>query len=365
MSRQEIEALTRGRFSLDLESEEKTTVAASDNGVSGRAFRRYTYYIENEEGLQVLEAEPLEEYSQASPAVLPADVLAEQAETLRKQLGDHTQVTLTSRAYGHGFRDQDNAPRADRFHSLVCSVARDEWEFTKTYRDLAQIRPEDFQEDLAEAAWLDSLPETGRPDGPTGPLLFSGQAMTMFFLTAWKMFTDNDTFPEAVSPLVTLWDKASLDGAGYPTGMDSRGTVHGDTLLTLQGVRKGQIRHTGRTPGIVRGYRPCIIPRNFLMEAGTTPEKILRESLQNGLYVYDAFDPFHALDPASGTYHFPAAAVLYRGGKTVGKVSQITLEGNFKDLLKNVKAVGDRLHEQPLIISDTYLTAAPMILTGE
>lgn len=108
-----------------------------------------------------------------------------------------------------------------------------------------------------------------------------------------------------------------------------------------------------------------ITPKNFVMMPGMATDEELLERLGDGLYVFDAFDQFHAVNAASGQFSFPCSAAVVKDGKYVGVVKGLTMNGSMGDLLKNVEAVGDRLSYMPLLMHYTYQVAAPAVLVSE
>ena len=95
---------------------------------------------------------------------------------------------------------------------------------------------------------------------------------------------------------------------------------------------------------------------------GTVSDEEMLAQLGDGLYVFDAFDQFHAVNSASGQFSFPCSAVLVEGGKRKGVVRGLTMNGSVGDLLLNVEAVGKRLSYMPLLMHYTYQVASPAVL---
>ena len=122
--------------------------------------------------------------------------------------------------------------------------------------------------------------------------------------------------------------------------------------------------NAGRTAGLVVGTDIVVTPKNFVMQPGDASDEAMLEQLGDGLYIYDAFDQFHAVNAASGQFSFPCSAVLVEGGQRKGIVKGLTMNGSMGDLLRSVEAVGNRLCYMPLLMHYTYQVAAPAVLVS-
>ena len=219
------------------------------------------------------------------------------------------------------------------------------------------------------------------------PAVLSGYVMAKFFITAWKLWDARSYVggggvlrerggTQIASSLVTLRDIPVWLGHGYEAVLDSEGSDGLVVDLVKQGVQTGLLHtlqtaaalgaqttgNAGRTAGLVKGYRTIVTPKNWVMEPGQNTEEELLAQLGEGLYIFDAFDEFHAINPASGDFNFPCNAVQIRRGKRQGLCRQLTISGNILQVLASVSAFGNRLYEMPLIMQDTYQVAAPAAL---
>ncbi len=244
---------------------------------------------------------------------------------------------------------------------------------------------QDLAADIAEMSKND-LPEISIPSGNYRAIL-SNYVMNMFWITGWMLFSGRSYaggagafkgrfLQKIASEKVNIQDVPALPGIGYEAPFDCEGTegvcadlikegVLCGLLHNLESARKMGMEPTGnagRTAGLVVGTDVTITPKNFVMRPGDTSDAEMLEQLGDGLYVFDAFDQFHAVNSASGQFSFPCSAVLVEGGKRKGVVKGLTMNGSVGDLLMNVEAVGDRLSYMPLLMHYTYQVASPAVL---
>lgn len=112
------------------------------------------------------------------------------------------------------------------------------------------------------------------------------------------------------------------------------------TLLhNLKTAKKAGVSSTsnaGRTPsGPV-----SVAPSNFYIEAGDMGYEDMLKELYNGLVIFDVSGLHAGLNPVSGDFSLIAKGLLIENGSIIRSVDQITVAGNFMELLKDVERVG-------------------------
>ena len=86
-----------------------------------------------------------------------------------------------------------------------------------------------------------------------------------------------------------------------------------------------------------------VAPSNFFFQPGDKYLAALESELGDGL-VITQLDGLHAgANVTSGDFSLLSKGYLLEGGKRVRPVEQITIAGNFYELLKNIRAVGSDL----------------------
>lgn len=244
----------------------------------------------------------------------------------------------------------------------------------------------DMAADIRLMQKMQDLPEISIPSGSYRAIL-SSYVMNMFWITGWQLFSGRSyaggagafqgRFSQRIaSEKVSLQDVPALPGIGYEAPFDCEGTEGVCADLIRNGVFCGLLHNlesaakmgmaptgnAGRTAGLVVGTDVTITPKNFVMRPGDTSDAAMLAQLGDGLYIFDAFDQFHAVNSASGQFSFPCSAVLVEGGRRKGIVKGLTMNGSMGDLLMNVEAVGDRLSYMPLLMHYTYQVASPAVL---
>jgi PmbA protein len=161
-----------------------------------------------------------------------------------------------------------------------------------------------------------------------------------------------DRVGEAVaSPLLTI-----VDEGRRVRGLGSR-PFDGEGLRTRRNVplENGVLRHylcdaySGRkigaptTASARRGVSggPAVGAFNLCFAAGQTPPETLVGEVERGLYVTDLIG--FGVNLVSGDFSQGAAGQWIENGRFVHPVSEVTIAGNLKDMLKDVDAVGSDL----------------------
>ena len=150
------------------------------------------------------------------------------------------------------------------------------------------------------------------------------------------------------SPLLTVIDDGlragglgsrPFDGEGQPSRRNlvlERGRL-ASFLLDAYSARKLGLRSTGSA---VRGAGtgPGAGPSNLWLEPGQASLEQLIASTPRGLLVTELIGM--GFNPVTGDYSRGAAGLWIEGGELAGPVEEITIAGNFGDMLRDVDAVG-------------------------
>ena len=106
----------------------------------------------------------------------------------------------------------------------------------------------------------------------------------------------------------------------------------------------------------------AIMPKNFTIESGTASLEQLIHDCDDGVYVFENYDQFHALNVVSGDFSFPCKAVRIKEGKPVGIMEGLTMTGNVAELFARVEQVGSDRVINPLVMYDSYTVSGPTML---
>ena len=165
---------------------------------------------------------------------------------------------------------------------------------------------------------------------------------------------------------------------GFSWKMDCEGVPSRDLTLVENGVLKGWMHNL--STAVAAGVRStgnagrktllsgnihtdmAITPKNFTIESGAASLEQLIHDCDDGVYVFENYDQFHALNIVSGDFSFPCKAVRIKKGKPVGIMEGLTMTGNVAELFARVEQVGSDRVINPLVMYDSYTVSGPAML---
>ncbi len=168
------------------------------------------------------------------------------------------------------------------------------------------------------------------------------------------------------SDLLTVIDDATMPGLFGSSPFDDEGVRARRTVVLDRGVlksyllnsysaRKLGMKTTGNASRGLSG-NAGVGPGNFFIEKGSkTPEQILAEA-RTGFYVTELIGT--AANTVTGDYSSGATGLWIENGELAYPVSEVTIAGNLKEMLNDLRAVGSDLDFRGTL-------AAPTILIGE
>ncbi len=156
------------------------------------------------------------------------------------------------------------------------------------------------------------------------------------------------------SPCVTLVDDPLLKGGFESRGFDDEGVacrtlnvvengVLKTLLYNLKTARKAGCASTGSARKASYSAPVRVAPSNFFFKPGEKDLHGLMEDMGEGLVITDVGGLHAGANPMSGDFSLIAEGYTVRGGKKDRPVEQITVAGNFYQLLKSIRAVGSDL----------------------
>lgn len=114
-------------------------------------------------------------------------------------------------------------------------------------------------------------------------------------------------------------------------------------LQSLKTARKDGVPTTGNAHKGSYASVVTVAPTNFFLEKGALSLDALLARMGEGLLITDLAGLHSGADAVSGDFSLLAKGYRIQGGRRVAPVEQITLAGNFLQLLRDVCAVGDDL----------------------
>ncbi len=156
------------------------------------------------------------------------------------------------------------------------------------------------------------------------------------------------------SPVIDIIDDPMMESALIRRSFDDEGVPAQRTGVVEQGVLK-TLLHNLKTAKIAEcettgnagkasvaasvGVAPC----NFHIVPGENTLEELLKKLRNGVLIVEVTGLHAGCNPVSGAFSAMARGFMIKDGKRAEPIEQITVSGNFLDLLKNVTALGNDL----------------------
>ncbi len=114
-------------------------------------------------------------------------------------------------------------------------------------------------------------------------------------------------------------------------------------LQSLKTAKKDGVPTTGNAHKARYGSVVRVAPTNFFMEKGEKSLDELLAQMGDGVLITDLAGLHAGANGVSGDFSLLAKGYRIKSGKKAGPVEQITLAGNFLDMLKSIEAVGSDL----------------------
>ncbi len=153
---------------------------------------------------------------------------------------------------------------------------------------------------------------------------------------------------------ITLMDDSLLaqgiasrpfDAEGVPGG--SHALIENGVLKTflhnLKTAKKDGVKSTGNASKAGYSAPIQIAPTNFYIKPGTTDYADMLSAMGDGLVITEVSGLHAGADAVSGDFSLLSKGFLVKGGKVERPVEQITIAGNFYQMLKEIRTVGSDL----------------------
>ena len=175
------------------------------------------------------------------------------------------------------------------------------------------------------------------------------------------------------SDIVTITDDPLLKGGLASCAFDAEGVAHFKNDIVKDGVFVTLLhnRLTAQEMGkkttanaAKAGYagKVTVAPTNFFIQPGEKPLEGLLEEMGEGVLITSLMGMHSGANPISGDFSLGAKGFMIKDGKKAYPVEQITVAGNFFEILKNICAVGsDLLFAHP----GASCVGAPAVYAGE
>jgi PmbA protein len=174
---------------------------------------------------------------------------------------------------------------------------------------------------------------------------------------------------------VTLMDDALLPGGMASTPFDAEGSACSTKAIIENGVLKTLLhnRKTARKQGVKStgnasrggvGGPVRVAPTNLYLVPGEKDLPTLMETLDDGLLITEVSGLHAGANPVSGDFSLIAKGFLVVNGKKDRPVEQITVAGNFYQLLKGICEVGSDLTFRGLSVGSPSVLLEGISVSG-
>ncbi len=221
--------------------------------------------------------------------------------------------------------------------------------------------------EIAAKAVEDTVRQLGASPVPSGEyrVIFNNEAMQSLLQTFCGIFSAENAQSNMsllagkegtaiASPAVTLMDDPLLPGAFGSQTFDAEGSASKTKAVIKDGVLTTLLhsRKTAKKQGVAstgNASRPSytspvrVAPTNLFFQPGEKDLDALMADVGEGLVITDLAGLHSGANPTSGDFSLLSKGYTIEGGKRGHAVEQITVAGNFYEVLKQITAVGSDL----------------------
>ncbi len=178
---------------------------------------------------------------------------------------------------------------------------------------------------------------------------------------------------QVAAAAVTIVDDPLLPAGLYSSPFDAEGVatktktvVDSGKLATylhnLKTAAKDGVESTGNASKASYNSSVAVAPSNMFIQAGEEGLEEMIAGIDRGVVVVDVQGAHSGANPVSGDFSLGAFGYLVENGKVVRPVNQITIAGNFLEMLQDVQKVGNDLNFGMPMGS---LIGSPSLLIGD
>ncbi|MCL2360641.1 MAG: TldD/PmbA family protein [Defluviitaleaceae bacterium] len=279
-------------------------------------------------------------------------------------IGNAESEMLMANSYGLNLSQKRNMASATIFARVAENgIMKSSMEYW-TGRDFGEF---DYKA-LAEKAVEDALSYLGAESIPTGAYtiafdndsakdlfaVFSGIFMAENAQKGFSLLSNDKVGTEIAVPHITLRDdgvcKKSLgsiafDAEGVATQQKAiiENGVLKTLLYNLKSAAKDGVKSTGNASKAGLGGAIGTSCTNYYLVPSETSFDEMISGVEKGVIITGMAGLHSGINPVSGDFSVSADGFLIENGKKTKPVEQITIAGNFYDVLKNITAVGSDL----------------------
>ena len=241
-------------------------------------------------------------------------------------------------------------------------------------------------EKIAADAAKETLSQLNASPVPTGEyrVIFRYDAMQSLLQTFWGVFSAENAQQNlslfagkegenVAADVVTIVDDPLMKGGLATSAFDGEGSasrtkkvVDSGKLTTLlhdrKTARKQGVASTGNAARV--GGRIMVAPTNLYIAAGEKSLDELMADVGSGVVITELAGLHAGANPSSGDFSLLSKGYTIENGKRGRAVEQITVAGNFYQLLKSICAVGSDLTFEGSSIGSPSVDAGTLKISG-
>ncbi len=181
---------------------------------------------------------------------------------------------------------------------------------------------------------------------------------------------------QIASDIVTITDDPLMEGGYATTAFDSEGVAsHRKTIVekgilktylyNLKSANADGVKSTGN--GFKGSFRATVstAPTNFYIEKGNKSREEAISGIEYGVYINDVAGLHSGTNSISGDLSLAAEGFLIENGSITRSVDQITIAGNFYEILKNIDTVCSDLKFNSSAIGSPTVVINGIEVSGE
>lgn len=159
----------------------------------------------------------------------------------------------------------------------------------------------------------------------------------------------------ATSPITSCFDDEGVPT--YTKNIIENGVLK-TFLYDLKTANKDGVASTGNATRPSYSAPVCISTSNCYLKPGTHSVNALFEYVGNGLYITQLSGTHSGANPTSGDFSLSCKGFLIQDGKQHTPVEQITIAGNYYQMLQDIEAIGNDLRFDGTIGSPCVVISA-------
>ena len=176
------------------------------------------------------------------------------------------------------------------------------------------------------------------------------------------------------SDIVTLTDDPMREGVSMQTPFDAEGVatyrknviekgVLKTLLYNLETAKKAGVASTGNASRAGYSSPVATSPYGFCIEAGEYSDDELLKLCGGGIYITELKGLHAGANPTTGDFSIESAGFMIENGKKTRAVKSFTIAGNFFELMKSIKALGNEV-KIGVPMNFTYFGAPDTLIGG-